>query len=875
MVLLSLLLAACTPSAPHDGLAPPAARAAPLPFDGGASPLLLRFTGPETAGPMDVGDVNGDGWPDLVTAQAFQIHTYFNGPTGLARRPRTDTYIPFIAPQMALADITGDGAADMLVGQASQEGNRGQVALVLGGPDGLAPSANWVSTGSLREDGQGGELGTAVLAVGDRNGDGIDEILATMPRRGIGLLFQGESLGFNVLDVSTVPSTPAYRAPGGVALGGFLLEIRRWDGSVAHDDGDELGLSDPFAAAGVGDVDGDGQEDLAVWGVGGNPVRVRRGVGDGFSREAWTPSGWSGTIRQVVGADFDQDGYSDLAVSDEYRTWWMRGGPSGPGPRSLGSPELDFRGRQLRVADMDRDGYPDLVGTWDGIQIAFGSPWGVPPGSAERADPDLEAMDVDGLAPTAPPTAWGGHSRTGDRALATDARLFLDSDCEDLVLALAPSDPSFDGAVVIYLDAAPGGHADTSGLVDAGDPLRAAASATDGVDRAELVFPDGFTADHAVVLTADEIAAWRLADGAAFELVDLAAARDALIELAIPLDALGWGRRDPIRFFATHLTAAGRSEAFVGVEPFLGERPGWTEVTLPSASAFQPFATGPVLLDAAATVAEGGAVSLTPLDGASAAAGLDPSTLSATAAHGAVAAAGGALTYTHGGGEQAEDTVTWSVSDTCGASATAAIALTITPVNDPPALVTEDASGPSPLALSVALVDPDLPADGLATVSAAVGHGTLSSDAAGGLSVDSGAWGTAAVGFSGARAEVEAALGGLVYTADAGFVGADTLELTVSDGADAGTAAVRIDVEADPDTDTDTDSDSDGDTDTDPDDDSDPDDDGDTDDDGDSDTDDDSDDGCGCATARPLPVPLLALLAPLLLRRRRAPHGPR
>jgi len=185
-------------------------------------PADIRFTG-ESGGAEDLfgwsanaaGDVNGDGFPDLVIGApssdevaGFAGRAYlFYGPfTGNRLAANADAVISAASfgDNLGIAvdgagDLNGDGKDDLVIGARSNDAagiQAGQVYVFQGPVHGqLAPSqATAVISGSEFE-----ELGVAVAGVGDVNGDGRDDLLlgAHMFAAGVGraYLFLGPVAG--------------------------------------------------------------------------------------------------------------------------------------------------------------------------------------------------------------------------------------------------------------------------------------------------------------------------------------------------------------------------------------------------------------------------------------------------------------------------------------------------------------------------------------------------------------------------------------------------------------------------------------------------------------------------------------------------------
>ncbi|MFJ7151937.1 FG-GAP-like repeat-containing protein [Streptomyces sp. NPDC100445] len=327
----------------------PAASAAPA----GSAP-----SGGTRAGAAPVrDDFNGDGYADLAVGApnatvsgrtaAGYVSVMYGGPHGLSTGHRTilsraTAGVPGVPVrgqhfglQISEGDLDGDGYADLVVGSGSP---RDGGAVVWGGPHGLSGGPALPATDTQTGDFDGdGHLDLAVFDAGFGGGDDPAGTTATIwkgPLRRTG--------------------APAARTP---LDPGHLQYIDIRDGDT-------------------GDINGDGRSDLVLTGYCGDGnycgTLYLSGPG-GLTRVDDQHPGGDGAA--AIG-DLNGDGYDDLVsgYQDDNAVWVMYGGAGGLGGRDTwkrftqdtpgvpgGREEHDQFGRSVAVGDITGDGVDDLV----------------------------------------------------------------------------------------------------------------------------------------------------------------------------------------------------------------------------------------------------------------------------------------------------------------------------------------------------------------------------------------------------------------------------------------------------------------------------------------------------------------------------------
>jgi hypothetical protein len=320
-----------------------------------------------------VGDFNGDGKPDLVTAdEGFAAVSVRLGEGNGAFLPRKAFSVGYRPVAVAVGDLNGDGKLDVAVAGGPDADN---ISVLLGNGDGtLQPAVHYAS---------GGSTPTSV-AVGDFNGDGkLDLAVANQSSssNSVSILLGNGDGTFQPAAMYSAPSVPASVAIGdfngdgkldlavAVANGASIL-MGNGDGTfqpaVNYTTGAPAIIDGPAALfVAVGDFNGDGKLDLAVANEGSNGpgevyfVAILLGHGDGTFQPAATIYPLTEALSIAV-ADFNGDGRLDLALVNYNGAAILLGNGDGtfqpPSMYASGSAATS-----LAVGDFNLDGKPDLA----------------------------------------------------------------------------------------------------------------------------------------------------------------------------------------------------------------------------------------------------------------------------------------------------------------------------------------------------------------------------------------------------------------------------------------------------------------------------------------------------------------------------------
>ena len=280
-----------------------------------------------TIGPA-IGDFNGDGHLDYaIPVNSGSVAILLGKGDGTFTAGTTITAAsPFEPTSVVVGDFDGDGNQDLAVLSANN-GGTGSVYIYLGNGNGTfaaTPNPFAVATAAS---------GSRLLAMGDFNEDGIQDLVAT-----------NSALNNVAVLIGNGDGTFKTAVP-------YSVNAQPWN-------------------VVVGDIDQDGHLDLAVASDSAGSVSILPGIGNGKFNTVTSIATGASQVGSVALADFDGDGYPDLATTSAPDNAVYVLINKGNGNISFKTPVANYTMNSgpyyLTIADFNRDGSPDIISANDG-----------------------------------------------------------------------------------------------------------------------------------------------------------------------------------------------------------------------------------------------------------------------------------------------------------------------------------------------------------------------------------------------------------------------------------------------------------------------------------------------------------------------------
>jgi len=259
-----------------------------------------------------IGDLNGDGIPDLTVANSNynSVSILLGDGTG-AFVAATDFAVGAFPTSVAIGDFNGDGIPDLAVANYNSD----TVSILLGTGTGAFGASTDFAVGP----------GPISVAIGDLNGDGIPDLaVANTNSNTVSILLGDGSGAFGTATDFAAGNFPIFVAIGDLNGDGIpdLVLVNYLSNTVSillGTGNGAFGASTDFAvgqgpySVAIGDLDGDGKPDLAVANSNSNTVSVLVGDGTGAFVAAPDIAVGQGPYSVAIG-DLNGDGWPDLAV---------------------------------------------------------------------------------------------------------------------------------------------------------------------------------------------------------------------------------------------------------------------------------------------------------------------------------------------------------------------------------------------------------------------------------------------------------------------------------------------------------------------------------------------------------------------------------
>lgn len=343
------------------------------------------------------GDVNGDSYADVIIGAPYfdngssnegMVFVYLGSPSGLATTPHweveSNTASKFWGQSVSSAgDVNNDGFDDVVFGY-----DQG-IKIYHGSSTGLTNTANTTlaspSTGS-NNNSSSTFFGQIVANAGDVNGDGYDDVFISCPSgynsssgADLGKIFLCKGSPSGVPSTLSTSNCPVYYTSGASQQATGSMGSNVCAGDFNGDDRSDFVITDAYWDNGSGVDRG---KFYIILGVGS--LANATNINASSSRTVvGTVNNQALGISAACPGDLNKDGYDDLVVGDNLGTLRVYPGSS-TGLAGTPLQTITYGGTLGRGGDVNGDTYPDLLTASGGTVSLFENSSGTLPSSASQ-----------------------------------------------------------------------------------------------------------------------------------------------------------------------------------------------------------------------------------------------------------------------------------------------------------------------------------------------------------------------------------------------------------------------------------------------------------------------------------------------------------